>query len=148
MSWLHRSRARVVPTAKSSRDTQGDGPDPVEGTAAQATDASVPAASVPAVTVPAATVTAASAPVVEDGAPGDAPEVMRYLPTITQGRAGRYSVTDETGQQVGVIYGDYVVGFTVSCWSLHGWYADMDEVMTALALEARSRGATGLATAS
>ena len=138
MSWLQRSRARVVPTAKSARDTQGDGPDPVEVTAVQATAAPVTAAPV----------TPATAQTGEGRTPGDAPEVMRHLPTITQGRAGRYSVTDEAGQQVGVIYGDYVVGFTVSCWSLHGWYADMDEVMTALAVEATSRGATGLATAS
>ena len=124
MSWLERSRAHIVHTPKSARESTLAGKPTVDA------------------------VTESTEPAFEDRGTQEDSDVLRHLPTITPGRAGRYSVTDETGRQVGVIYGDYVVGFTVSCWSLHSRYADMDAVMTALAREAQSRAAAGLATAS
>jgi hypothetical protein len=124
MSWLERSRAHIVHTPKSACENTLAG-EPTVDAVTESTESSF-----------------------EDRVAEEDSDVLRCLPTITPGRAGRYSVTDETGRQVGVIYGDYVVGFTVSCWSLHGRYADMDAVMTALAREAKSRAAAGLAAAS
>lgn len=143
MSWLERSRARIVHSPTSSLD----------GTLAELAVAAPPGSETTLPSTPYGEpdpeggAESAGAALGDGGAVEDS-DLWRYLPTITSGRAGRYSVTDESGRQVGVIYGDYVVGFTVSCWSLHSRYADMDAVMTALAHEARSRAAAGLADAS
>jgi hypothetical protein len=142
MSWLERSRAHIVTGTSSSRDSaSAEVQDPPKSESVT-TLPSTPS------TEPKARTVTESPERVGDGSPTADADLLRYLPTITPGRAGRYSVTDETGEQVGVIYGDYVIGFTVSCWSLHSRFADMDAVLTALAHEARARAAAGLANAS
>lgn len=69
------------------------------------------------------------------------------MPKVT-GRAGRYVVTDDTGAQVGTILGDYVIGFTVDCWSVKRTFSDMESAMAAIAVESQARTAAGLLKAS
>jgi hypothetical protein len=61
----------------------------------------------------------------------------RFRPT----RAGRYVITDRSGRPIGSAIGDYVIGFTVSCWEQIWQFTDLDyaKVVVALEAEARSR---------
>lgn len=55
------------------------------------------------------------------------------LPVIGPRRAGRYEVHDAQGHLVGTIRGDYVIGFTVSCWGHSFRVGDLAEASARIA---------------
>ena len=70
------------------------------------------------------------------------------LPVVGPRRAGRYEVRDAQGRLVGTIRGDYVIGFTVSCWGHSFRVGDLAEASAriaelALAEHAGTAGAIG-----
>jgi hypothetical protein len=63
-----------------------------------------------------------------DSADGAARVVVR--------RSGVYAVIDgAAGPQIGTIRGDYVIGFTVSCWDQRRWFPDLDQAKAAIVAE-------------
>ena len=68
----------------------------------------------------------------------------RFRPT----RAGRYVITDRSGRPIGSAIGDYVVGFTVSCWERSWRFPDLDYAKIVVSLEAEARNRSGLRDAS
>ncbi|MDQ6715591.1 MAG: hypothetical protein M3Z83_05740 [Actinomycetota bacterium] len=61
------------------------------------------------------------------------------MPRLTSTRAGLYVITDAQDREIGTVYGDYVIGFTVSCWDLRWRFKDLEEVKAAIAKEALTR---------
>jgi hypothetical protein len=68
----------------------------------------------------------------------------RFRPT----RAGRYVITDRNGRPIGSAMGDYVVGFTVSCWEQSWRFPDLDYAKIVVSLEAEARNRARLRDAS
>ncbi|MDF2143723.1 hypothetical protein [Knoellia sp. p5-6-4] len=63
---------------------------------------------------------------------------------ITRQRAGLYVLSDASGQVVGRISGDYVVGFTAEYRGASELYEDLEEAKATIAeLHAREAGLTG-----
>ncbi|GEM_PF-5084259 len=61
------------------------------------------------------------------------------LPRITRVQGGRYVITDGAGRQIGTIRGDYVIGFTVTCWDSQRRFSDLDQASAAISAEANAR---------
>ena len=59
--------------------------------------------------------------------------------TIGPGRSGRYAVTDAAGHCIGRVFGDYVIGFTITCWDLKWTVPDLEAARVSLQLEAEAR---------
>jgi hypothetical protein len=59
--------------------------------------------------------------------------------TIGPGRSGRYAVTDAAGHPIGRVFGDYVIGFTITCWDLKWTVPDLEDAWVSLQLEAEAR---------
>jgi hypothetical protein len=91
-----------------------------------------------------------SVPVVEVAQCGVVNEVDGLAYVIVGGQAGRYLITDGQGQQLGVIRGDYVVGFTVTVpqWNLHRRFGDLAGAHAAIGAEAKARATGHLSAAS
>lgn len=68
----------------------------------------------------------------------------RFRPT----RAGRYVITDRSGRPIGSAMGDYVIGFTVSCWEQSWRFPDLDYAKVVVSLEAEARSRATLPDAS
>ena len=68
-------------------------------------------------------------------------------PRLRANRAGHYLITDASGDEVGTLYGDYVVGFTVECWGLNRWFPDLEGAKAAIAAEAQTRAEASSAAA-
>ncbi|HEV7196183.1 MAG TPA: hypothetical protein VGN19_09595 [Pedococcus sp.] len=68
----------------------------------------------------------------------------RFRPT----RAGRYVITDRSGRPIGSAMGDYVIGFTVSCWEQRWRFPDLDYAKIVVSLEAEARNRAKLRDAS
>ena len=68
----------------------------------------------------------------------------RFRPT----RAGRYVITDRSGRPIGSAIGDYVIGFTVSCWEQIWQFPDLDYAKVVVSLEAEARSRDNLRDAS
>lgn len=61
------------------------------------------------------------------------------LPRITRVQGGRYVITDSAGHQIGTIRGDYVIGFTVTCWDSQRRFSDLEQALAAISAEANAR---------
>ena len=59
--------------------------------------------------------------------------------TIGPGRSGRYAITDAAGHRIGIVFGDYVIGFTITCWDLKWTVRDLDHARLAIQFEAEAR---------
>jgi hypothetical protein len=121
---------RYVRRSRSPRTTKQSPAEPPPPTA----DAQVPAQRSPE---PATAPSAAGLPDASDG-----------LPRISRVHPGRYVITDVDGQQIGRIYGDYVVGFVVECWDMKQKFDDFDRATAAIADVARARTKARLSEAS
>lgn len=74
----------------------------------------------------------------------DSASPPRFRPT----HAGRYVITDPSGRAIGSAIGDYVVGFTVSCWERSWRFPDLDYAKIVVSLEAEARNRSRLRDAS
>jgi hypothetical protein len=60
-------------------------------------------------------------------------------PLIGIPHRGRRVVYDNDGRELGMIVGDHVIGYTVTCWDAESWFLDLDTAEAAVLAEARSR---------
>ena len=64
-----------------------------------------------------------------------APHGQRGPFQISRTRAGRYTIADEAGRQIGTILGDHVIGYTVRTGGRTWRFRDLDAVRQALELD-------------
>ena len=64
-----------------------------------------------------------------------APHTQRGPFQISRARAGRYTIADETGRQIGTILGDHVIGYTVRTGDRSWRFRELDTVRQALELD-------------
>jgi hypothetical protein len=88
----------------------------------------------------ATTVTPAEVPAATPASAPRAPTPLGASLAISARRAGQYRVLDTLGSQVGRIFGDYVVGFTVEYGEKSQWVPTL-EAAKALAVELETAAA-------